>query len=148
MATKKQEPKPVTKTWIWLKSITSKALQDLKSEYGIDRVKLLCGKWLETERQDADGFHLADKETMVLRGEVAHVRASIVCPADVPATIAKIDRAKHVWAKIPHPEITIRTTKRKILERLGEILDKANELGTENAKLKNQIASLKKKDAK
>lgn len=55
---------------------------------------------------------------------------------------------KHVWTKIPHPEITIRTTKRKILERLGEILDKANDLGTENAKLKNQIASLKKKGSK
>lgn len=56
--------------------------------------------------------------------------------------------AKHVWTKIPHPEITIRTTKRMILKRLGEILDKANDLGTENAKLKNQIVSLKKKGTK
>lgn len=54
---------------------------------------------------------------------------------------------KHVWATRTL-EITDRvpktTLRALILEGLGEI----NELGTENAKLKNQIASLKKKGTK
>lgn len=150
MGTKKIETKPTMKTWIWLKGIKSKALQDLKSEYGIDRVKSLCGKWLETEIRDADGFHLADKETVVFHGEVAHARESIVFPADVPVKIARIDRTKapkakstkHVWE--PRTlEIKDSVPKTTLRALIMESVDEINQLGAENAKLKNQIYVLK-----
>lgn len=56
--------------------------------------------------------------------------------------------AKHVWTPIPFPEITIRTTKRQILDHLERFSIHIDDLGIENAKLKNQIASLKKKGSK
>lgn len=55
------------------------------------------------------------------------------------ATICKIGETKEIKDSIP--KTTLRAL---ILESVDEI----NQLGTENAKLKNQIASLKKKGTK
>lgn len=81
-------------------------------------------------------------------------RGSVWKPVRVTTPIdrTKMPKAKaakkHVWTQVPFPEITIRTTKRQILDHLELATLKLNDLGTENAKLKNQIASLKKKGAK
>ena len=144
--------------WVWLKPYASKALEDMKAEYGEETVRKLCGKWVRVDAPNAGGGFACEELDWdcILRAEIAKAVESDTCPnvqwgpaPKIPRPmVSKTKAAKHVWTKIPHPEITIRTTKRKILERLGEILDKANDLGTENAKLKNQIASLKKKGSK
>lgn len=155
MGTKKKQETPAVKTWIWLKSAKSKALKELCDTFGAKEVRKICGRWLECSGPDSDGdFRMAnpDPTSYILPREVAHVVESVECPKDPPTKAAKIDRVKHpkasskvkaTWTPIPHPEIGIRTTKRQILRSLQEILDRANQLGAENAKLKNQIAKLK-----
>ena len=150
MGTKKKQTEPAMKTWIRLKDPKSKALEGLRDEYGSGRTKELCGRWLQSTDTDSDGdFCLADITCpdLILKSEVARVRESIECPKDPPTAAKKAPKAKkpkvHVWEPIPHPGITARTTKDSILWSLKNILDAANALGAENAKLKNQIAKLK-----
>lgn len=154
MGTKKIETKPTMKTWIWLKDIKSKALQDLRKVYSTEDMQKMVDKWLEVCHVGSDGdFSLEPKGKVVFKSEVAHVQQSVECPKDPPAKIARIDRTKapkatkHVWEprtmeiKDSVPKTTLRAL---ILESVDEI----NQLGTENAKLKNQIVSLKKKGTK
>lgn len=150
MGTKKKQTAPTMKTWIWLKGAKSKALEELRIEFGTGRTKELCDRWLQSSGIDSDGdFRLAAIEDpcTILKSEVAHVRESIECPKDPPTVAKKAPKAKkpkvHVWEPIPHPGITARTSKDSILWSLKNILDAANALGTENARLKNQIAKLK-----
>lgn len=59
----------------------------------------------------------------------------------------KAKAAKHVWTPksfMPHPK----STKAHLEQLLSATVSQLNDLGTENAKLKNQIASLKKKGPK
>lgn len=159
MGTKKIETKPTMKTWIWLKGPKSKAMQDLRDEFGIDRAKELCGRWLETVSVDSDGdFNLNEitEPRLILKKEVAHVRESVECPKDPPVKVAKIDRSKHPKAKGPKRhvwepralEIKDSAPKTTLRALIIESVDEINQLGAENAKLKNQIASLKSKAPK
>jgi hypothetical protein len=154
MTKKKQETKPTMKTWIWLKGPKSKAMAEMRDEFGIDKVNGLCGQWLEVERTDGDGdHHLPDGETMVFPKEVAHIRESIECPKDPPAKVVRTkvhkvkDTKKHVWTTrtLEIKDSVHKTTLRALIL---ESVDEINQLGTENAKLKNQIAGLKKKGTK
>lgn len=75
----------------------------------------------------------------------------------VPVHLSKIDRtkapkakaAKHVWTpKTVFEKFPPRTTRSDVEQMLRDAVNEINDLGTENAKLKNQIASLKKKVSK
>ena len=154
MGTKKIETKPTMKTWIWLHGPKSKALQDLRDEFGIDRAKELCGRWLETVSVNSDGNFNMHEDTdfgLILKKEVAHVLESVKCPKDPPAKVTKIDRSKHPKAKVPKEhvweprtlEIKDSVPKTTLRALILESVDEINQLGTENAKLKNQITKLK-----
>ena len=156
MGIKKKQEAPIVKTWIWLKGAKSKAMEQMRSEYWERRTKELCGKWLEVQETGSEGYHLPDGETMVFPQEVAHVAQSVECPKDPPAKVVKIDRSKRpkpkpkpkfTWTPksfMPHP----RPTKSNLEQAIRDAVNQINELGAENAKLKNQIASLKKKGTK
>ena len=53
-------------------------------------------------------------------------------------------KAKATWTARGLPEMSIRTTKRQIRDRLELAIMEINALGTENAKLKNAIARMKR----
>lgn len=150
MGTKKKQEAPTMKTWIWLKGAKSKALEQMHREFGEKRTKGLCGRWLEVQETDSDGdHHLPDGETVVFPREVAHVVESVECPKDPPAKVTKAKtsakphpKAKATWT----PKFFVlnpRSTKSHLEQVIRNAVDEINELGAENAKLKNQIAKLK-----
>ena len=156
MATKKLDNKPTMKTWIWLKGPKSKALEDLRDVKGMERTIALCGRWLQSTGIDSDGdFRMAEgiDPGVFYKREVAHVQESVECPKDPPAKVVHTKKPKaksvkkHVWEP-KYLSINPKSTRANLHGLLRDVVHQINDLGTENAKLKNQIASLKKKGTK
>ena len=164
MGTKKIETKPTMKAWIWLKPARSKAMASLCSAFGTGVVESACGKWHFVEALNGGKVYrvnpgvLTKCATFVYPMEVDRVQESVERPKGPPVKVARIDRSKHPKVRAPKKHVwepkTVfakfppRTTRSDVEQMLRDAVDEINQLGTENAKLKNQITLLKQKAAK
>ena len=80
----------------------------------------------------------------VVSGRTVWNPGIIYCRKIPAASKAPKPTGKATWTAKGLPEMSIRTTKRQIREHLELAIMALNDLGTENAKLKNAIARMKR----
>ena len=117
----------------------------------------ICGKWYQKVRAthvcEGCAFQRLSCPGAGTLGPIEENGSE--CESDAGSTIwidtvppspkkAKASKATWTWTAKWLPEMSIRTTKRQIRDHLEIAIMELNALGTENAKLKNAIARMKR----